>query len=114
MVLRLRGIGEGDFERSVLRLERHEVVAEHEVDGDGAEEVVLDGAVAEVDEFAAIAGGDGLGFGDFGGGGGAEGRDGERDFVGRCSHWETCGRGKAKTGRAHLTLSFSAQSLTIA
>ena len=58
-------IGEGDFEGSVLCLERHEVVTEHEVDRDGAEEVVLDGAVAEVDEFAAVAQGDGLGFGDF-------------------------------------------------
>ncbi len=57
-------VGEGDFEGSVLRLEGHEVVTEHQVDGNGAEKVVLDGAVAEVDEFAAVAKGGGLGLGD--------------------------------------------------
>ena len=85
-------IGEGDFERSVLGLEGHEVVAEHEVDGDGAEEVVIDGAVAEVDEFAAVAGGDGLGFGDFGGGGRADGGKRERHFVRRRCHREAPGK----------------------
>ena len=95
------GIGEGDFEGSVLRLEGHEVVTEHEVDGDGAEEVVLDGAVAEVDEFAAIAGGDGAGFGELGGGGRAEGGNGERGLVGRRSHGSEWGHvGRAEFGTA--------------
>ena len=59
----IAGIGEGDFERSVLRLEGHEIVTEHQVDGDGAEKVVVDGAVAQIDELAAIADGDSLGLG---------------------------------------------------
>ena len=35
-------IGERDIERPVLRLHRHEVVAEHQVDRDRAEQVVID------------------------------------------------------------------------
>src|ERR1035437_3240098 len=35
-------IGEGDIERAVLRMQRHEIVAEHEIHGDGAEEIVID------------------------------------------------------------------------
>ena len=79
------GVGEGDVEGSVLRAEGHEVVAEHEVDGDGAEEVVIDGAFAEVDEIAAVAGGGGAGLGDFGfGRGAAVAGGGERRFEGGC------------------------------
>ena len=59
MSVEVARIGEGDFEGSVLRLQGHEVVAEHQVDGDGAEEVVIDGAFAQVDELAAVARGDG-------------------------------------------------------
>ena len=53
-------IGEGDFEGSVLRVQGHEIVAEHEIHGDGAEEIVIDGAFAQIDVLAAVARGDGL------------------------------------------------------
>ena len=82
-MLRLRGSARAISRVPFCALEGHEVVAEHEVDGDGAEEVVIDGAFAQVDEFAAVAGGDGLGLGDFGGGGGVVDADvGERGFEG--------------------------------
>src|ERR1039458_7339939 len=35
-------IGEGDIQRAVLRVQRHEVVAEHQIHGNGAEQVVID------------------------------------------------------------------------
>jgi hypothetical protein len=40
---------------SSLLLDGHEVVAEHQLDGDGAQQVVLDFEVFQVDEFGAIA-----------------------------------------------------------
>ena len=48
-------IGERDLERSVLRVQRHEVVAEHQVDRDGVEQIVIDLAFAQIDVLAAIA-----------------------------------------------------------
>ena len=53
-------IGERDIERPVLRLQRHEVVAEHQIDRDGAEQVVIDAGFPQIDELAAVARGDGL------------------------------------------------------
>jgi hypothetical protein len=64
MVERLRGSA-----RAMSRVPFCEVVPEHEVDGDGPEKVVVDDALAEIDEFAAVAGCDGLGMGEFGRGG---------------------------------------------
>ena len=52
---RLPRIGKRDFERSVLGVQRHEVVAEHQVDGDGVEQIVIDLAFAQVDKLAAVA-----------------------------------------------------------
>ena len=48
-------IGQGDFERPVVGLHRHEVVAEHQVDRNGAEQVVIDADFAQVDELAVVA-----------------------------------------------------------
>ena len=56
----------------------HEVVAEHQVDGNGVEQIVIDGAFAQVDEVAAIARGYGLRLGGFTGG-----VDGESGFISR-------------------------------
>src|SRR6185312_14701042 len=56
----LARIGEGDFERSVLRMYRDEVVPEHEIDGNGAEEIGIDARFLQVDEVAAIAAGKSL------------------------------------------------------
>ena len=53
-------IGEGDIEGSVLRVQGHEVVTEHQVHGDGAEEIVIDAGFAQIDVLAAVARGDGL------------------------------------------------------
>ena len=53
-------IGQRDFERPVLRLHRHEVVAEHQVHRDGPEQIVIDRGFAQIDELAAIARGDRL------------------------------------------------------
>ena len=51
-----RGVGDGDSKAAVLRLlERHEVVAEHHVDRNGLEELVLDLEVLQVDELGVIA-----------------------------------------------------------
>ena len=44
-----------------MLLERHEVVAEHHVDGDGLEELVLDLEVFEVDELGVVAAGEDAG-----------------------------------------------------
>ena len=41
-------IGQGDVERAVLRVQRHEVVAEHQVHGDGAEEIVVDARFPQI------------------------------------------------------------------
>ena len=52
----LAGIGDRDHQLAVLRLfQRHEVVAEHQVDGDLLEQLVMQLEAGEVDEFAAIA-----------------------------------------------------------
>ena len=55
-----RGIADGDDQRVVLLLDGHEVVAEHQFDGDGAQQVVLNLEVFQVDEFGAIAPAPGL------------------------------------------------------
>src|ERR1035437_9132754 len=52
-------IGEGDIERAVLRVQRHEIVAEHEIHGDGAEEIVIDARFPQIDILAAVARGNG-------------------------------------------------------
>ena len=36
------GIGQRDFEGSVIGLNRHEIVTEHQVDRDGVEQIVVD------------------------------------------------------------------------
>ena len=56
--IQVAGIGERDFESAVLDLDRDEVVAEHQVDRDGMEQVVIDALFPKVYEFAAIARGD--------------------------------------------------------
>ena len=53
-------IGQRDIERAVLPLQRDKVVAKHQIDGDMAEQIVIDGRFAEIDVFAAIARGDRL------------------------------------------------------
>ena len=80
-------VGEGDVEGPVLVAEGDEVVTEHEVDGHGAKEVMLDGVFAEVDELATVAGGEGLGLDGFGGGDGG-------DFVGGHGLWLRGKRGQ--------------------
>ena len=69
-------IGKGYFQRPVLRAQRHEIVAEHQIHRDGAEKVVIDGAVAKIDKFAAVARRGSLRFLDFRGSSGAAGREG--------------------------------------
>ena len=44
-------------------LEGHEVVAKHQLDGDGAQQLVLDLEVLEVDELGVVTVGEGLGLG---------------------------------------------------
>ena len=52
----LAGIGDGDGQASVFGLiQRHEVVAEHQVDRDLLEQIVVQLEVVQVDELAAIA-----------------------------------------------------------
>ncbi len=48
-------IGERDVQMPVLRMDGHEVVAEHQVDGDGMEQIVIDADFAQIDELAAVA-----------------------------------------------------------
>ena len=43
------------IERGVVRLERHEVVAEHQFGGNAAEKLGIDALLAQVDKRAAIA-----------------------------------------------------------
>ena len=57
----LGGVGDGDGEAALVLLERHEVVAEHHVDGDGLEELVLDFEVFQVDELGVVAAGEDAG-----------------------------------------------------
>ena len=49
-------IGEGNVERAVARLQRHKVVAEHQIHWHGAEKVVVDAHFFKVHELAAVAG----------------------------------------------------------
>ena len=58
-------IGERDFKRTVMRLNGHEVIAEHQVDRNGVEQVVIDADHLEVDEFVIIALGNRAGARDF-------------------------------------------------
>ncbi len=58
-----RGIADGDDQGVGLLLDGHEVVAEHQLDGDGAQKVVLNLEVFEVNEFGAIAGSQGFSLG---------------------------------------------------
>ena len=66
--VQVAGVGQGDVERAVLRAQGHEVVAEHQVHRDGPEQIVVDGAFAQVHILAAIARGHGLRLGGFAGG----------------------------------------------
>ena len=59
--LQLAGIGHGDDQRGVVRLERHEVVAEHQLGGDAAEKFRIDALLAQIDERAAVALGEAAG-----------------------------------------------------
>ena len=58
-----RGIADGDDQRVGVLLDGHEVVAEHELDGDGAQQFVLNLEVLQVDELGVIAAGEGFGLG---------------------------------------------------
>ena len=51
----LARIGNGDDQRVVLGLERHEVEAEHQFGGNAAKQFRIDALVAQIDEGAAIA-----------------------------------------------------------
>ena len=75
-----RGIADGDDEAFGLLLDGHEVVAEHQLDGHGAQQFVLNLEVLQVDEFGAIAAG-------------------QRSAVARSS-WTFCS-GKCKYGISH-------------
>jgi hypothetical protein len=59
------GIADSDDQQVLLLLDGHEVVAEHELDRDGAEKIVLDFEVFEVDEFCMVAACQGFGLGPF-------------------------------------------------
>src|SRR5579863_3102570 len=48
-------IGQSDLERPVLGVDRHEIVAEHQIDRDGVEQVVIDVGYLQVDEFVIVA-----------------------------------------------------------
>ena len=61
----LRGVGDGDDQRIRPLLDGHEVVAEHQLDGHGAQQVVLDAEVLQVDKLGAIARGEHFGVGAF-------------------------------------------------
>ena len=58
-----RGVADGYDQRVLLLLDGHEVVAEHELDGDGAQQFVLNLEVFEVDELGVIAVGESLSLG---------------------------------------------------
>ena len=57
------GVGEGDLQGAVFGAQGHEVVAEHQVHRDGAEQLVVDVPLPQVDELAAVAPGQLLGLG---------------------------------------------------
>ena len=50
-----RGIADGDDQRVLLLLDGHKVVAEHQLDGHGAQQVVLNLEVFQINEFGVIA-----------------------------------------------------------
>ncbi len=50
-----RGVADRDDENFLLLLDGHEVVAEHQFDGDGAQQIVLNLEVLQVDELGMIA-----------------------------------------------------------
>ena len=58
-----RGIADGDHQRVLLLLDGHEVVAEHQLHRNRAQQVVLDLEVLQVDELGVIARGQRLGLG---------------------------------------------------
>ena len=53
--LQLAGVRHGDHQRGIVRLERHEVVAEHQLGGNAAEKLRVDALLAQIHEGAAIA-----------------------------------------------------------
>ena len=60
-----RRIADGDDEHFLLLLDRHEVVAEHQFDRHGAQQVVLNFEILQVDELGVIASGQRLSLGAF-------------------------------------------------
>ncbi len=71
-------IGQRDVQVPVLRMDGHEVVAEHQVHRDRMEQVVIDADFAQVDKIAAVARGQRLGL---------------RDLVGRLDDLERVSSG---------------------
>ena len=61
MSCKLAGIGHGDDESGFARFQRNEVVAEHQLGRDAAEQFRIDALLAQIDERAAIALGEALG-----------------------------------------------------
>ena len=53
--LQLARIDHGDHQGRIVRLERHEVVAEHQLGGNAAEKLRVDPLLGEIDERAAVA-----------------------------------------------------------
>ena len=60
-----RGIADGDDQHVLLLLDGHEVVAEHQLHGHGAQQFVLDLEVLQVDELGVIAARQSFGLGPF-------------------------------------------------
>ncbi len=90
-------------ERGVVRFERDEVVAKHQLGGNAAEQVGINALLAQIDEGAAIALGEAASLVAFGGVVGAAGNnrivgDGcHRDSIPRC---QPGGRTSADKGRS--------------
>ena len=51
----LAGVGDGNGKRTVVKFERNEVITEHQVRGNGPEQVGVDALLAQIDEAAAIS-----------------------------------------------------------
>ena len=51
----MRGSDKRDVECPVVRLQRHEIVAEHQIHRDGAEQIMVDRGVLQIHKLAAIA-----------------------------------------------------------
>ena len=51
----LARVDHGDHERRIVRLQRHKVVAEHQLGGNAAEQLRIDALLGEIHEGAAVA-----------------------------------------------------------